>query len=200
MHHSEVIHHAIFGAWSNVVAILVDNPDLDIDREHHGMTLLTLAAGRSCTPFGLRSGPEGALAAALTLLQMGADPNRRDCFASPLLYAASSGDVQCVKLLLQWGANPGECTEDGLTPVAWCLKRTECALPRVEELVALLAPWATWPWAQEARVAASMGRVDVADLIWMTMRPSALRQAWMCTCARGDDKRGKIYAHVSFKG
>lgn len=84
--------------------LIANGEDVDrIDFEHEA-TPLEKAAG------------ERNVEAVRLLLGLGASPNR--AMISPaLLIAASNGDAEIVRALLEGGAGPNEMNEDGITPL-----------------------------------------------------------------------------------
>ena len=88
----------------------------------NGVTPLMIAARR------------GALDAMNTLVDAGADPNRRDRRFdwTPLMHAVHTGQAKAAEALLERGADPNLGTEGGLTPLMMAAGDSD---PRIVELL-----------------------------------------------------------------
>ena len=71
-------------------------------------------------------GDGGSMTAIRTLLRLGASPDPIDAGGvSPLMYAASRGQLECVRLLLDAGADPTRIDAEGRTPADWAMAHVE---------------------------------------------------------------------------
>jgi hypothetical protein len=180
---TQVLCHASQGQWGDVFAALRDR-QVTVTNDAVGGHLLAIASGRPS--FSAVPGPcASSTFALLTLLQNGANPNAYDGYGTALHYACLNGNLGHVCLLLNWGSNAGLSTVDGQWPLALHLKGERCFWGSITSLVGLLGMHGAWRWRQEARVAAAMGRQDVADMVLCAKNVSVAKQSWMKACVCG---------------
>ena len=154
------LQYAACNGFSCIVdTILASNPDLDVDAAtEYGSTALSFACEREHWQ------------TANTLLERGADPNKHDGDAVPLLHASRHGADDIVRELISHGAdvnvecNPGN-GEDENTPLTAAIKAGH---PSTTELLLIhkADPNLMSDIGTPISVAAQYGRHECMDLLW----------------------------------